>query len=229
MNWERYWHSGKEKRHFRKVQMTQAFFTRPCGSEARVKSVKLEITHTHTLTMATPQSSWFKGPLRTSGKKGSMSQKSVCSPQSLHLKCTVVLTIDPAKAAERRLVLGIWIVLSLTKEDTKKPVAAMSRNWWIRWFDIKRFPRISSPSCNSLKIYILHWAEDLRSCAAPGFFFEDHPPPAVRGDRHGVAACRVPCRSCSSSGGWEPLLGGAQAAGEPYPGLGGTIYCKLHI
>ena len=180
--------------------------------------------------MATPQSSWFKGPLRTSGKKGSMSQKSVCSPSSLHLKCTVVLTIDPAKAAERRLVLGIWIVLSLTKEDTqKKPVnfheqKLMDQMIWYK----KVFPTISNPSCNSLKIYIatLSWGPP-QLFSARMFFWG--PPPALRRDRHGVAACRVPCRSCSSSGGWEPLLGGSQAAGEPYPGLGGMIYCKLHM
>lgn len=111
----------------------------------------------------------------------------------------------------------------------KNQSTSMSRNWWIRWFDIKRFPRISNPSCNSLKIYIatLSWGPPQLFSARICFW--GPPPPPWRRDRHGVAACRVPCRSCSSSGGWEPLLGGSQAAGEPSPGLGGTIYCKLHI
>lgn len=93
----------------------------------------------------------------------------------------------------------------------KKPVAAMSRNWWIRWFDIKRFPRISNPSCNSLKIYILHWAEDLRSCSAPGFFFEDHPPPLC------VATAMVLLRAVSRAGRAVPAVGNRCSAVPKLP------------
>ena len=91
----------------------------------------------------------------------------------------------------------------------KKPVNFHEQNWWIRWFDIKRFPKISNPSCNSLKIYILHWAKDLRSCAAPGFFFEDPPPPLC------VATAMVLLHAVSRAGRAVPAAVGNRCSAVP--------------